>query len=131
MFEGNFSPPVYNDLYNFLDGAQNDIFTDSYTSIPTPAPNASLPVLSNLSGTNSSSSSIPSTPNSNPNSTTSTLGKTCKQKTTASASASLSSTGKYFGARDMRRSHQSSIMAMSRRSRRLNVNKHERSWNMF
>lgn len=26
MFEGAHSPPVYNDLYNFKDGAQNDIF---------------------------------------------------------------------------------------------------------
>ncbi|CAL1716054.1 unnamed protein product [Somion occarium] len=26
MFEGTYSPPVYNDLYGFADGAQNDIF---------------------------------------------------------------------------------------------------------
>ena len=128
MFEGNFSPPVYNDLYNFLDGAQNDIFIDSYVSIPTPAPNASLPVLANLSGANSSSTTS-STSNSNSNSTTS--GKTCKQKKTASPSPSLSSTSKYLGSRDMRRSHQSSIMAMSRRSRRLSINKRERLWNVW
>ena len=127
MFEGNFSPPVYNDLYNFLDGAQSDIFIDSYVSIPTPAPNASVPVLSNLSGTNSSSTSS-TTSTSNPNSnSTSTSDKTCKQNKTAS----LSSTSKYLGTRDMRRSHQSSIMAMSRRSRRLSVNKRERLWNML
>ena len=132
MFEGSFSPPVYNDLYNFLDGAQNDIFIDSYVSIPTPAPNASLPVLSNLPGTNSSSTTSTPNSNSNSNSTSTTSGKTCKQKTFASPSPSpspsLSSTGTYHGTRDMRRSHRSSIMAMSRRSR---VNKRERSWKMF
>jgi hypothetical protein len=46
MFEGTYSPPFYNDLYNFLDGAQSDIFQDSYSSIPTPGPNQTvLPVL--------------------------------------------------------------------------------------
>lgn len=46
MFEGTYSPPFYNDLYNFLDGAQNDIFQDSYASIPVPGPNqTALPVL--------------------------------------------------------------------------------------
>lgn len=51
MFEGTFSPPVYNDLYNFLDGSQDDIFEDSYLSLPTPEPNGTLPVLNGtLSG---------------------------------------------------------------------------------
>ncbi|PFH47251.1 hypothetical protein AMATHDRAFT_77284 [Amanita thiersii Skay4041] len=49
MFEGPFSPPVYNDLYNFRDGAQDDIFQDSYVTIPEPAPNAALPVLKDVS----------------------------------------------------------------------------------
>ncbi len=31
MFEGAHSPPLYNDLYHFLDGAQNDIFVNSST----------------------------------------------------------------------------------------------------
>lgn len=44
MFEGTYSPPVYNDLYNFVDGAQNDIFTDSYISLPAPGPASALPV---------------------------------------------------------------------------------------
>lgn len=123
MFEGTFSPPVYNDLYNFLDGAQNDIFTDSYDSIPTPAPNASLPVLSKLTGSNSSSTT--STPNPNSNST-STSGKTCNQKNTSSPSPSLSSTATYIGTRNMRRSHQSLIMAKNRRSRRRNFDQRER-----
>ena len=29
MFEGTHAPPLYNDLYGFRDGAQNDIFVDS------------------------------------------------------------------------------------------------------
>ncbi|KAF9648927.1 hypothetical protein BDM02DRAFT_2013047 [Thelephora ganbajun] len=39
MNEGTYSPPAYNDLYNFRDGAQNDIFENSYDSIPVPSPN--------------------------------------------------------------------------------------------
>ena len=38
MFEGTYSPPFYLDLYNFKDGAQEDIFVDSYSSIPPPSP---------------------------------------------------------------------------------------------
>ncbi|KAE9388288.1 hypothetical protein BT96DRAFT_927191 [Gymnopus androsaceus JB14] len=45
MFEGSHAPPFYNDLYNFIDGAQNDIFEDSYISIPAPSPVAALPFL--------------------------------------------------------------------------------------
>jgi len=29
MFEGTYSPPLYNDLYDFKDGAQNYIFETS------------------------------------------------------------------------------------------------------
>ena len=36
MFEGYYSPPVYKDLYNFGDGAQNDIFEDSIVTTPLP-----------------------------------------------------------------------------------------------
>lgn len=39
MNEGTFSPPSYTDLYNFRDGAQDDIFQNSYDSIPAPSPN--------------------------------------------------------------------------------------------
>ena len=141
MFEGSFSPPVYHDLYNFKDGAQTDIFLDSYVSLPPPAPNASLPVLADLSATNSTSTANPSimsssnsnplttssTPNSNSNST-STSGKICKQKKTASSSPLPPSTS----TRSMRRFYQSnSMMAMSRRSRRLSVHKREMLWNMW
>lgn len=46
MFEGTFAPPFYLDLYNFLDGAQDDIFDDSYIAIPNPGPNQTvLPLL--------------------------------------------------------------------------------------
>ncbi|EAU85153.1 hypothetical protein CC1G_06169 [Coprinopsis cinerea okayama7 len=47
MFEGPHSPPVYNDLYGFSNGAQDDIFEDSYITspLPEPAPGAPVPVL--------------------------------------------------------------------------------------
>ncbi|EKM80475.1 hypothetical protein AGABI1DRAFT_128149 [Agaricus bisporus var. burnettii JB137-S8] len=44
MFEGEHAPPVYNDLYNFADGAQDDIFEDSYKTLPQPGVVATLPV---------------------------------------------------------------------------------------
>jgi len=130
MFEGNFSPPVYNDLYNFLDGAQNDIFVDSYVSIPTPGPNAPVPVLANVSSKNSSSSSSSTTSTSNSNSnSTSASSKKCKPKNPPT------STSKYLSGRDVGSSHRhwgkTSIMEMSRRSRRLSANKRERLWNMW
>ncbi|KAI0671907.1 hypothetical protein C8Q78DRAFT_1031345 [Trametes maxima] len=43
MFEGTYSPPFYTDLYNFKDGAQDDIFVDSYPNgLPTPSPNSTF-----------------------------------------------------------------------------------------
>ena len=39
MNEGTFSPPAYTNLYNFRDGPQDDIFENSYDSIPVPSPN--------------------------------------------------------------------------------------------
>ncbi|KAI0051570.1 hypothetical protein FA95DRAFT_240861 [Auriscalpium vulgare] len=49
MLEGTFAPPFYTDLYNFLDGPQDDIFVDSYASIPSPNANQTqLPALKNL-----------------------------------------------------------------------------------
>ncbi|KAG6833342.1 hypothetical protein H0H87_008518 [Tephrocybe sp. NHM501043] len=48
MVEGAFAPPVYNDLYNFLDGAQDDIFVDSYESLPDPSPVARVPTLADI-----------------------------------------------------------------------------------
>jgi hypothetical protein len=32
MFEGTYTPPLYQDLYNFHDGAQNDIFENTTDS---------------------------------------------------------------------------------------------------
>lgn len=40
MNEGYYSPPFYNDLYNFKDGAQDDIFVDSYVNVPPPSPDS-------------------------------------------------------------------------------------------
>ena len=43
MFEDAFAPPIYTDLYNFKDGAQDDIFQDSYPSgIPAPSPEQTI-----------------------------------------------------------------------------------------
>ncbi|EPQ54262.1 hypothetical protein GLOTRDRAFT_62784, partial [Gloeophyllum trabeum ATCC 11539] len=58
MFEGTYSPPFYTDLYNFKDGAQDDIFIDSYISLPPPSPNASLPILNSNPGSQSANTSI-------------------------------------------------------------------------
>ena len=49
MFEGIYAPPFYTDLYNFLDGPQDDIFADSYATLPPPNANQTrLPVLQNV-----------------------------------------------------------------------------------
>ena len=43
MLEGTYTPPLYLDLYNFHDGAQNDIFentTDTGSSAGTSGPEA-------------------------------------------------------------------------------------------
>ncbi|KAI0295903.1 hypothetical protein B0F90DRAFT_1811380 [Multifurca ochricompacta] len=60
MFEGTFAPPFYLDLYNFLDGAQDDIFEDSYVAIPTPGPNQTILPLLNQAVAIPVSSMIPS-----------------------------------------------------------------------
>ncbi|CCM02225.1 uncharacterized protein FIBRA_04305 [Fibroporia radiculosa] len=60
MFEGTYSPPFYNDLYNFLDGAQEDIFEDSYPNgIPPPSPNSTVVPVANLAGVASTSTPLP------------------------------------------------------------------------
>jgi hypothetical protein len=51
MFEGTYAPPFYTDLYEFRDGAQDDIFEDSYAFLPDPSPTAPLPVLNITSST--------------------------------------------------------------------------------
>ncbi|KAI0636238.1 hypothetical protein C8Q77DRAFT_1052406 [Trametes polyzona] len=86
MFEDAIAPPFYNDLYNFRDGAQDDIFEDSYpngipdpspeqTAIPTPV-NAPAPKASatpSPSGNSSASSSL------KPSSSSSDASKTSSQ----------------------------------------------------
>ena len=42
MHEDTYGPPFYTDLYNFNDGAQEDIFLDSYASIPPPSPDQTV-----------------------------------------------------------------------------------------
>ena len=61
MFEGPFAPPFYTDLYNFKDGAQNDIFADSYDSIPPPSPDQTV-VPTPVQGTPSATSRSDPTP---------------------------------------------------------------------
>lgn len=77
MFEGTYSPPRYTDMYNFKDGAQDDIFENSYPNgIPPPSPNSTVvptPVPFNAAvpapTSSSSASSISSTGSSQTHST--------------------------------------------------------------
>ncbi|KAH9058370.1 hypothetical protein EDB87DRAFT_923260 [Lactarius vividus] len=83
MFEGTYTPPLYNDLYNFRDGAQNDIFqpgnsstqpsgtTTTTSGTPTPTPVLDKTPLggavpSSSSSSTTSSSSPPAPPPSSP-----------------------------------------------------------------
>ncbi|KAI0076161.1 hypothetical protein K474DRAFT_1287592 [Panus rudis PR-1116 ss-1] len=63
MFEGAHAPPYYLDLYNFKDGAQDDIFEDSYPGgIPPPSPNSTVvptPVLNGSGGGFASQAATP------------------------------------------------------------------------
>jgi hypothetical protein len=72
MFEGFYSPPFYNDLYNFKDGAQDDIFIDSYDSLPDPSPNAALPVLKQIGDNSRTTAPSDQTTNGNTTSTETT-----------------------------------------------------------
>lgn len=101
MFEGTYSPPVYNDLYNFRDGAQDDIFVDSYLSIPDPAPNAAMPILADVSA----KSPIPYII---------TTGNTTTTQANDTSTQVAAET--YFGKRDM--SNIAANVQMMRRSRR-------------
>jgi hypothetical protein len=49
MLEGQYSPPFYNDLYDFKDGAQNDIFGDSDAPAPPASTSSQQPVSSSIS----------------------------------------------------------------------------------
>lgn len=137
MFEGTYSPPVYNDRYNFLDGAQDDIFVDSYLSIPNPAPNAAMPILADVSAKNP----IPTSSNNN-NSTTAPKAKACASKANSSPASNSNSASDYSNSykRDMSdvymhakrgSTRRLAFMEMSRRSRRLNIHRRERLWDMW
>ncbi|KAI1797408.1 hypothetical protein LXA43DRAFT_878023 [Ganoderma leucocontextum] len=60
MFEGTYAPPFYTDLYNFKNGAQNDIFVDSYV-LPMPEPSANQTAVPELVTPNTPTGT-PSTP---------------------------------------------------------------------
>ncbi|KAG8212930.1 hypothetical protein J3R82DRAFT_11288 [Butyriboletus roseoflavus] len=86
MFEGTYSPPFYNDLYGFADGAQDDIFQNYYSSIPVPGPNQTeLPIVS------SSGSSSSASPASNGNTTTTPTSASSVNVVSPSAAPSSSS----------------------------------------
>ncbi|KAI0833684.1 hypothetical protein BC628DRAFT_1307799 [Trametes gibbosa] len=83
MFEDYIAPPFYNDLYNFRDGAQDDIFQDSYpkglpvpspeqTIIPTPVNAAIAPAATSGRSSQSSSPSAAPSSSASPSSTSST-----------------------------------------------------------
>jgi hypothetical protein len=119
MFEGTFSPPVYNDLYNFLDGAQDDIFVDSYVSIPDPAPNAAMPVPA-------SASAIPS------NSTTGGA-HACTTKANAGLASTSASDYSSSYKRDMSdvQKRSTSRLAFIEMSKRSGIHRRDRLWNMW
>ncbi|KAI0775034.1 hypothetical protein BD413DRAFT_292056 [Trametes elegans] len=97
MYEGDYQPPFYNDLYNFLDGAQNDIFEDSYPNgIPPPSPTQTIVPTPNLgggapaqttkpSGGNTRVSSSPSTAPNGQGSTTAASGPPSSSQPAASS----------------------------------------------
>ena len=68
MFEAASAPPFYTDLYNFKDGAQNDIFIDSYARLPTPSPdNTDIPTPLSHDGNSSGGESNKTPPGESPN----------------------------------------------------------------
>ncbi|KAF8960047.1 hypothetical protein BDZ97DRAFT_1906022 [Flammula alnicola] len=134
MFEGTYSPPVYNDLYNFIDGAQNDIFIDSYLSIPSPAPNAPMPILADVSA-KSPILPIPSVPFPTGNATSSTTTNSTQPSSASAApsAASASDGGYYVGKRDMSDVYHQErrkfiAMQMSKESKRFHIHRRKRFW---
>ncbi|KAK2467259.1 hypothetical protein APHAL10511_000808 [Amanita phalloides] len=130
MFEGAYSPPVYNELYNFIEGSQDDIFEDSYISLPDPAPNAALPVLRHLTGQgqpNSTSKTAAGAPTrsmpTSPTQTVSSARKKCKFRTTKRAYAGNDA------AQGDSRPERWSVMKMTKRHRRLE--ERESLWSIF
>ena len=62
MFEDTYAPPFYLDLYNFKDGAQDDIFANSYDTIPAPSPGQTAIPTPRLPDATASSSGLPALP---------------------------------------------------------------------
>ncbi|KAH7905314.1 hypothetical protein BJ138DRAFT_1118588 [Hygrophoropsis aurantiaca] len=87
-FEGTYAPPFYTDLYNFKDGVQDDIFVDSYTSMPVPGPNQTVLPVPPPPGSSSASASGSATSASG--SATTASHTTATTHTTASTSSSAS-----------------------------------------
>ncbi|KAF5375958.1 hypothetical protein D9615_008151 [Tricholomella constricta] len=119
MFEAASTPPVYNDLYNFLDGAQDDIFQDSYADLPDPSPVAAVPVLAE----------IPVKPEASTSGPVVASQSKCKRKLGAASSGlavrSLSS------GHDHDRNSRSWVPTSARRSRKLHQGSRESLWRMF
>ncbi|KAI0775035.1 hypothetical protein BD413DRAFT_603061 [Trametes elegans] len=87
MFEGTYAPPFYLDLYNFKDGAQDDIFVDSYPDgLPPPSPNSTFVPTPNLGGSPSQTQASASATQPSSNETAPNSAST----PTASSSVSLS-----------------------------------------
>ncbi|KIJ62866.1 hypothetical protein HYDPIDRAFT_30011 [Hydnomerulius pinastri MD-312] len=146
MFEGTYSPPFYTDLYNFKDGAQTDIFQDSYASIPVPGPNqTALPVLAVPGATTPAATvSASVTPLATPTTTPAVVGN---GSTTASAPTTTGSSTKSmckrsasaFSRRSLPSTDRSSahallarkLYSMTRRSRTLNPEKRSELWRPF
>ncbi|TCD64054.1 hypothetical protein EIP91_004603 [Steccherinum ochraceum] len=91
MFEGTYSPPFYLDLYNFKDGAQNDIFENSYPSgIPPPSANSTVVPTPVLFGASATASVAPSASSVSPASATSSQVSSVASSSSASASTTPS-----------------------------------------
>ncbi|KAF8896670.1 hypothetical protein BD779DRAFT_602263 [Infundibulicybe gibba] len=135
MFEGAFSPPIYKDLYNFVDGAQNDIFVDSYSSLPDPAPNAAMPVLADVPN-GAPSSSPTSVPAGSPTATQRVGTNSTTLLTDQAASSNhckVKPPTANIAARSLgyRHSADRSIWSMTKRSRRLQAGKRSSLWHIF
>lgn len=93
MFEDQYTPPFYNDLYNFLPGAQNDIFADSYPNgLPTPSENNTVIPTPFLGSSASAPATPPAQATSAPISSGSPQSTSSSSKSSSSSSPASSST---------------------------------------
>ncbi|EIW83669.1 hypothetical protein CONPUDRAFT_135444 [Coniophora puteana RWD-64-598 SS2] len=113
LFEGAHSPPFYNDLYNFKDGAQNDIFQGFYESIPVPSAfQTKLPILAVPSSSSGSGSGSGSGSSSAPEPASNSTSSGSAPASSASSLPSPSSSGK----KTCRSRNSTSTAAKKRRS---------------